>query len=95
LKVLGDYGILPTYAFPIYVDELRLNEILTDSPPRCDLEFTRDRRISLVEYYPGRTVQARADAYDRLEEIVAEAHKQRAAHVESYRRPGSKRALPC
>jgi hypothetical protein len=58
IKLLGDYGILPTYAFPIYVDELRLNEVLADQSPRCDLELTRDRRISLVEYYPGRTVIA-------------------------------------
>jgi hypothetical protein len=58
IKVLGDYGILPTYAFPIYVDELRLNEVKPEKPPRRDLELTRDRRISLVEYYPGRTVVA-------------------------------------
>jgi superfamily II DNA or RNA helicase len=58
IKVLGDYGILPTYAFPIYVDELRLNAISPDRPPRCDLQLTRDRRISLVEYYPGRTITA-------------------------------------
>jgi hypothetical protein len=58
IKVLGDYGILPTYAFPIYVDELRLNEIAPDRPPRCDLKLTRDRRISLVEYHPGRTIVA-------------------------------------
>jgi hypothetical protein len=58
IKVLGDYGILPTYAFPIYVDELRLNEVLVDKSPRCDLELTRDRRISLVEYFPGRVVVA-------------------------------------
>jgi DEAD/DEAH box helicase/MrfA Zn-binding domain/Helicase conserved C-terminal domain len=58
IKLLGDYGILPTYAFPIYVDELRLNEVLPDKPPRCDLKLTRDRRISLVEYQPGRTIIA-------------------------------------
>jgi superfamily II DNA or RNA helicase len=58
IKVLGDYGILPTYAFPIYVDELRLNELAPDKPPRCDLKLTRDRRISLVEYYPGKTIIA-------------------------------------
>jgi hypothetical protein len=58
IKVFGDFGILPTYAFPIYVDELRLNECLPDKPPRSDLELTRDRRISLVEYYPGRTIIA-------------------------------------
>jgi DEAD/DEAH box helicase/MrfA Zn-binding domain/Helicase conserved C-terminal domain len=58
IKVLGDYGILPTYAFPIYVDELRLNEVLPDKPPRSDLKLTRDRRISLVEYHPGRTIVA-------------------------------------
>ncbi len=58
IKVLGDYGILPTYAFPIYVDELRLNSLSPDRPPRCDLQLTRDRRISLVEYYPGRRITA-------------------------------------
>ena len=58
IKVLGDYGILPAYAFPIYVDELRLNELPPDKPPRCDLKLTRDRRISLVEYHPGRTIVA-------------------------------------
>ena len=58
IKVLGDYGILPTYSFPIYVDELRLNEVQPGQSPRCDLELTRDRRISLSEYYPGKTVTA-------------------------------------
>ena len=58
IKVLGDYGILPTYSFPIYVDELRLNEVLPGQSPRCDLEPTRDRRISLSEFYPGNTVTA-------------------------------------
>ncbi|MGH2507761.1 MAG: Zn-binding domain-containing protein, partial [Ktedonobacteraceae bacterium] len=58
IKVLGDYGILPTYSFPIYVDELRLNEVLPSQSPRCDLALTRDRRISLREYYPGNTITA-------------------------------------
>ena len=58
IKALGDFGILPTYSFPIYVDELRLNEIQPQKPPRCDLKLARDRRISVVEYYPGRTIVA-------------------------------------
>lgn len=58
IKVLGDYAVLPTYAFPIYVDELRLNEVPPNQPPRCDLQLTRDRRISLTEYFPGRIVVA-------------------------------------
>jgi hypothetical protein len=58
IKLLGDYGILPTYSFPIYVDELRLYEVQPNDQPRRDLNLTRDRRISLTEYHPGRTITA-------------------------------------
>jgi len=58
IKLLGDLGILPTYSFPIYVDELRLNKVAPQTSPRCDLKLTRDRRISIVEYHPGRTIVA-------------------------------------
>jgi hypothetical protein len=55
LDVLSDHGILPSYAFPIYVDELRLNEYTLREPPRVDLKLQRDRAIALREYSPGRT----------------------------------------
>jgi len=49
-----------------------------------------------IEGLEGRELlEACADAYDRLDEVVTEAHKQRGAQVVSYRREGSKRALPC
>ena len=40
-------------------------------------------------------LEACADAYDRLDEIVTEAHKRLGADVLSYRKSGSPRALPC
>ncbi len=58
LDVLSDHGILPSYAFPIYVDELRLRECPSNLPPRLDLKLQRDRSIALREYCPGRTFVA-------------------------------------
>lgn len=58
ISVLSDYGVLPSYAFPLYVDELRLNREARDRPPRVDLKLQRDRRLSLIEYMPGRVVVA-------------------------------------
>lgn len=55
LDVLSDHGILPSYAFPIYVDELRLRECALRRAPRADLRLQRDRSIALREYSPGRT----------------------------------------
>jgi hypothetical protein len=54
LDVLSDHGILPSYAFPIYVDELRLRQYPLREPPRSDLKLQRDRSIALREYSPGR-----------------------------------------
>lgn len=54
LDVLSDHGILPSYAFPIHVDELRLRENVLRLPPRDDLRLQRDRSIALREYSPGR-----------------------------------------
>jgi hypothetical protein len=58
ISVLSDYGILPSYAFPLYVDELRLNHAPTDRPPRSELKLQRDRRIALQEYMPGKVFVA-------------------------------------
>jgi hypothetical protein len=58
LDVLSDHGILPSYAFPIYVDELRLYECPLREPPRSDLKLQRDRSIALREYSPGRAFVA-------------------------------------
>jgi DEAD/DEAH box helicase/MrfA Zn-binding domain/Helicase conserved C-terminal domain len=58
LDVLSDHGILPSYAFPIYVDELRLREYPLREPPRSDLKLQRDRSIALREYSPGRAFVA-------------------------------------
>ena len=58
IDVLSDHGILPSYAFPIYVDELRLRECPLREPPRSDLKLQRDRSIALREYGPGRTIVA-------------------------------------
>lgn len=58
IEVLSDYGILPAYSFPIYVDEMRLFKCQPHDRPRRDLNLTRDRRISLAEYYPGRIITA-------------------------------------
>jgi len=58
LSVLSDYGILPSYAFPLYVDELRLNHEPGDRPPRSELKLQRDRRIALQEYMPGKVFVA-------------------------------------
>jgi hypothetical protein len=58
ISVLSDYGILPSYAFPLYVDELRLNHEPGDRPPRADLKLQRDRRIALQEYMPGKVIVA-------------------------------------
>ncbi len=49
-----------------------------------------------MEALPGRELlEACADVYDRLDEIVAEAHQRLGATTNSYRREGSPRALPC
>jgi len=58
LDVLSDHGILPSYAFPIYVDELRLYECQLRVPPRADLKLQRDRSMALREYSPGRAFVA-------------------------------------
>ena len=58
IAVLSDYGILPSYAFPLYVDELRLNSEPADRPPRSELKLQRDRRIALQEYMPGKVFVA-------------------------------------
>lgn len=58
LDVLSDHGILPSYAFPIYVDELRLRECPLRESPRVDLKLQRDRSIALREYSPGRAFVA-------------------------------------
>jgi DEAD/DEAH box helicase/Domain of unknown function (DUF1998)/Helicase conserved C-terminal domain len=58
IAVLSDYGILPSYAFPLYVDELRLNRCPAHNPPRSALKLQRDRRIALQEYMPGKVIVA-------------------------------------
>ncbi|HZT71843.1 MAG TPA: DEAD/DEAH box helicase [Terriglobia bacterium] len=58
IPVLSDYGILPSYNYPIYVDELRLYECPRTEWPRRDLKLQRDRSIALSEYYPGRIIVA-------------------------------------
>jgi ATP-dependent helicase YprA (DUF1998 family) len=58
IPTLSDYGILPSYNYPIYVDELRLYECSPTEWPRKDLKLQRDRAISLNEYFPGRVIIA-------------------------------------
>jgi hypothetical protein len=58
ISTLSDYGILPSYNYPIYVDELRLYEHPRTEWPRKDLKLQRDRGISLNEYFPGRIIVA-------------------------------------
>ncbi len=58
IPVLSDYGILPSYNYPIYVDELRLFECPRMEWPRRDLKLQRDRSKALSEYYPGRIIVA-------------------------------------
>jgi hypothetical protein len=58
IATLSDYGILPSYNYPIYVDELRLYECPRTESPRKDLKLQRDRSISVNEYFPGRVIVA-------------------------------------
>jgi MrfA Zn-binding domain/Helicase conserved C-terminal domain len=58
IDVFSDFGILPSYSFPIYVDELILYQRPPSEPPRCNLKLQRDRRIGLREYFPGRLIEA-------------------------------------
>lgn len=58
IELFGDFGLLPSYSFPLYVDELRLYKCKREEAPRKDLRLTRDRRISLTEYHPGRVITA-------------------------------------
>ncbi|HEY1659945.1 MAG TPA: helicase-related protein [Candidatus Sulfotelmatobacter sp.] len=58
ISTLSDYGILPSYNYPIYVDELRLYEWPRTEGPRKNLKLQRDRSISLNEYFPGRIIVA-------------------------------------
>lgn len=58
INVFSDYGILPSYSFPIYVDEVVLYQKPRTERPRCDLKLQRDRRIALREYFPGRLIEA-------------------------------------
>jgi DEAD/DEAH box helicase/Helicase conserved C-terminal domain/MrfA Zn-binding domain len=58
IELFSDYGILPSYSFPIYVDELVLYKEPRNQHPRCDLKLERDRRIALREFYPGRLIEA-------------------------------------
>jgi len=56
--LFSDYGILPSYNYPIYVDELRLYQLPRTESPRKDLKLQRDRSIALTEYFPGRIIVA-------------------------------------
>lgn len=58
INVFCDYAILPSYSFPIYVDELVLYQRPRTERPRRDLKLQRDRKIALREYFPGRTIEA-------------------------------------
>jgi len=58
IPTFSDYGVLPSYNYPIYVDELRLYEIPRTEWPRNALKLQRDRSIALTEYYPGRIIVA-------------------------------------
>lgn len=58
IDVFSDFGILPSYSFPIYVDELVLYQRLPKEPPRCNLKLQRDRRIGLREFFPGKLIEA-------------------------------------
>ncbi|MGO8735194.1 MAG: DEAD/DEAH box helicase [Terriglobia bacterium] len=58
INVFSDYGILPSYSFPLYVDELVLYQKPRTEPPRRDLKLQRDRKIALSEYFPGRLIAA-------------------------------------
>ncbi len=54
----SDYAILPSYSFPLYVDELVLYQKPKSEPPRRSLRLQRDRKIALREYFPGRRIEA-------------------------------------
>ena len=58
INVFSDYGILPSYNFPIYVDELALYQISRSEPPRCNLKLQRPRKIALHEYFPKSLIEA-------------------------------------
>ena len=58
ISIFSDYGILPSYNYPIYVDELRLYGYPRSQWPRNSLKLQRDRSIALTEYYPGRIIVA-------------------------------------
>jgi hypothetical protein len=58
IPTLSDYGILPSYNYPIYVDELRLPDIPLTEWPRSALKLQRDRSIAVREYYPGKIILA-------------------------------------
>jgi hypothetical protein len=56
-------------------------------------EFTRHWSMDGLD---GRELlEVCADVYDRLDEVVQEAHERLGAHVVSYAQPGSARRLPC
>lgn len=58
IPTFSDYGVLPSYNYPIYVDELRLYELPRNGWPRNAVKLQRDRSIALTEYYPGRIIVA-------------------------------------
>jgi hypothetical protein len=58
IDVFSDYGILPSYSFPIYVDELALYQKPRREPPRSNLKLQRDRKIALREYFPKNVIEA-------------------------------------
>jgi hypothetical protein len=55
-------------------------------------EFTRHWEM---EGLASELLEACATIYDRLDEIVSEAHEKLAAHVESYQKSSSGHSLPC
>lgn len=78
----------------------------TVSPFECTHQyiergFSTDHAHEFERYWgihslPGRELlEACAEVYDRLEDLIREAHHRAGAQISSHRKDGAKRALPC
>lgn len=91
-KPLGDedeYGPIGTR------DPFKCTHYYINTGPSTDHGHNFTRQWSMEGLNGRELLEACAYVYDRLDEIVTEAHEQLGSHVVSYTQPGSVRRLPC
>jgi hypothetical protein len=76
-------------------DPFQCTHFYMNTGPTTDHGHNFTRQWSMEGLGGRELLEVCADIYDRLDEIVTEAHQRLGASVVSYARPGSLRRLPC